>query len=373
MEIFIDESGIFAPSDKPYAWSTVAALAVPESSIHGVTNALRDLKKALNVQNDVEIKYPRPDSKQSCFINFLKKLKNLNCTLHVVTTNCSLLEKIDLSEHQKNNIKAIYNFKNKIQSDLEDSKFDRLSSHIDTTISVMQSISMQEYVQCIMQTSLVSLMLEKLFYFYALKNPQALSSFSWVIDQKSVERNRYERTFDNVLPGLVEVNSVKRSKALPIKAGTDYSYLAEFMPDDIKLGGQDINYYRNVHGKDLTAVENNLLGIDYYKICNKDRVYSDSKDCIGLQVVDLLVSSVNRCLKTNFSDNEKMAKCLGSLLINSPRINELAASMVVLTDNDYSYEFNNELLKLMDEYSIKLYNETFRKNFTANVEKIDLA
>jgi GGDEF domain-containing protein len=52
--------------------------------------------------------------------------------------------------------------------------------------------------------------------------------------------------------------------------------------------------------------------------------FEDSKSSYGLQTADLLISSVNRCLKANFSENEMMAVFLGRLMLDSIYRNETA-------------------------------------------------
>lgn len=374
MKIFIDESGNFAPIDKATAWSSVGALTVPESSIPGLTNALRDLKRALGVDINNEIKTPRPDSNKSCFINFLKKLKHLNCTLHIATTNCSLLKESELAQHRQGNIQALNNFKEQQRSELSTEQFEKTAHHVDSTISILDKIAPQEYVQCVMQSYLQSLMIEKVIYFYSLKNPETLSTFSWDIDQKSEKGNKFEVTYKNIMPGLIEANSVKRSKVLPVTAKTDYSYLIEkYIPENITLDDESLDYYKKTHNKDLTSMRDNLAAIDYYKIFNDDMVISDSSGNVGLEVVDLLVSSVNRCLKGNFTDNNKMAKALGCLLLNSPRINEQAITMMVLTNNNETREFDDDILKLIDMSAIELYNRTSRVRCSEHLAELELA
>jgi len=370
MKVYIDESGIFSPVDKANAWATVGALAVPESSMPGLTNALRDLKKALGVDNENEIKNPRPDSSKSCFINFLKKLKSLNCTLHVATTNCGLLKEHELVEHRKGNIQGLINFKEQQRSVLSAELFEKTSQHVDSIVSTLEKLSHQDYVQCVMQSYLLSMMIEKVIYFYSLKNPKTLSSFSWVIDQKNEEKSKFQLTYQNIMPGLVEVNSVKRKKVMPKSLKTNYSYLEKsFCPEDIRIDDMSVEYYKKTHNKDITPFRDNLAAIDYFKIFNEDMHFSESKGNVGLEVADLLVSSINRCLKGNFSNNEKMAKALGSLLLNSPRINEKAISMMILTNNPEPVKFEDEILNLIDANSLELYNKTFRRNCSSNLSE----
>lgn len=372
MKIFIDESGVFLPVDKVNSWSSVGALTVPESSMAGLSNALRDLKKALGVDCESEIKKPRPDSNKSCFINFLKKVKNLNCTLHMASTNGGLLKEKEITEHRKGNVQGLNNFKEQQRSELVPEEFNKLARHVESTISNFESIPQQEYVQCVMQSYLLSLMIEKVIYFYSFKNPESLSSFSWVIDQKSEKKNKFEITYQNVMPGLVEANSVKRSKVLPNSSKNNYHYFGEaFSSANNTVDDSTVEYYKRTHNKDISSFRDSLAVVDYFKIFNSDMQFSDSKGNVGLEVADLLVSSVNRCLKGNFSDNIKMAKILGSLLLNSPRINEKAISMMVLTNNPEPFEFDEEIINLLDANSFKLYNENFRRNCFKNLSKYE--
>ncbi len=99
--------------------------------------------------------------------------------------------------------------------------------------------------------------------------------------------------------------------------------------------------------------------------------FSKSTGNIGLEVADLVVSSINRCLKGNFSNNDKMARALGPLLLNSPRINESAISMMVLTNNPEPVEFEGELFDMINDYSSELYSQACRVNFSNKLSEFE--
>lgn len=227
-----------------------------------------------------------------------------------------------------------------------------------------------------MQTYMISMMLEKIFYFYQLKCPHELSSFSWIIDQKNQNNSYYEEAFTKILPGLIEVNSVNRTKALFYnEEKLNYSFLLTSYgagENEEEALFQTIEYTRKHYGKDLSHLQQSMKAIDYNKILTEKQDFGDSSKLVGLQIADLMISSVNRCLKKNFTNNEKMAKKLGSLLLKSPRIEEMAISMINLTNKEKQRHYENLLLEIMDLHAIKIYSKNFRKNFSNNIKTFNM-
>ena len=64
----------------------------------------------------------------------------------------------------------------------------------------------------------------------------------------------------------------------------------------------------------------------------------DSKESVGIQSADLIVSGVRRCLRAGFSNNEKAAACLGKLMLqavnNAPPINLVAFGVEMPLPNE---------------------------------------
>ena len=67
------------------------------------------------------------------------------------------------------------------------------------------------------------------------------------------------------------------------------------------------------------------VGLNIQKLIRGNIKFMDSKDSSGIQVVDLVVSGIRRCLRGQFSDNDKAASTLGRLMLqakhNAPPLN----------------------------------------------------
>jgi hypothetical protein len=153
MYVFIDESGLFLPSEKTTQWSTVGAIVIPDTSIDDVNSALIKLKKENGLEHDQEFKKNRPDSENQSFLRFLNSLTEYKCTLHVSSQTGSITEKEGVLEHREKTINGINNYlREKSKSGIE----------YDNIINMMNQLSPQQYNQCILQTYMIASSLGKI-------------------------------------------------------------------------------------------------------------------------------------------------------------------------------------------------------------------
>ncbi len=57
--------------------------------------------------------------------------------------------------------------------------------------------------------------------------------------------------------------------------------------------------------------------LDIQKIVRKDILFLDLKESSGIQVADLVVSGLRRCLRRQFMNSEHMAALLGRLMVQA--------------------------------------------------------
>lgn len=145
----------------------------------------------------------------------------------------------------------------------------------------------------------------------------------------------------------------------------DYShFLASFSSFFDKNIKDSIEESSNLFEKDMKHIQEYLIGIDNHKVLTNDFTLADSKGCFGLQSIDLLVSSVNRCLKQNFTNNEKMAASLGQLMVNSPLIKMKALGLMSFSEDRPVEHYEANIINIMDSSSRKLFTEKFRYNYS---------
>ncbi|WP_343578984.1 DUF3800 domain-containing protein [Acinetobacter sp.] len=358
MYIFIDESGLFLPTENN-SCSTVGALCVPDEAIDQVERALTDLKKSLGREDDDEIKSPRPDCTSKPFECFIAKLVSLNCTFEALVTNISLNETETILQAKNNVIEGMKRY-----IEVEKIKGDELE-FVMSVINLTNSLSLQLFQQVYMQCYLIVGLVEKVLNFYAKNSPKSLSSFKWRIDQKGTksEEKTFEKVFQSLYLSIAVSASLRNPMRLVFEENNNFDYF--FHSFNTKKNSKKLENEAKLRGIDITALKNHMLPMNLQLILAKDFSFIDSKKSKGLQIVDLLVSSTNRCLKRNFDDNEKMAKLLGGLMINSPDYGKYAIRTIIFDGNiDHSENIKEkiELYEIMEKSSKKIFTEKFKKN-----------
>lgn len=362
MHIYIDESGIFAPSEVESQWSSVGALVVPDNAVDETKTALETLKIALGVEVNEEIKRQRPDCSSVPYEFFITKLNQIGCTLHVVSTSGGLLQGDQLEKHRVSTKQAInkyFEIKGKPESLCQDA------------CSLIDKLSAQQFSQCILQTYLVSDLVEKTIPHYARVSPESLGQFFWEFDRKDVVETSFEQAFQMIYVGRVQATSSYRPLPLIQSPDRNYGYFFEsFVLNDEASERPNMLDVANMFGNDLSVFGSSLGAFNVSSLLVNSFKLVDSKTSSGVQVADLLVSSVNRCLKGNYTNNEKMASILGGLMINSPKSNVRAISLMGFSETRELKDSTGMLVNLMDENSKKLFSEEFIRNSERYYQKI---
>lgn len=355
MQIFIDESGIFAPHKGAQQWSSIGAVTVPEDSLPALESALSRIKSAHHINPDKEFpKNNRPDCSSNAFYIFLEELNSAGCTLQICATNGSPLEDEGLERHRKDTVKATEAYAKKFPA--------ALAMAEETTRAITQ-LSPQQYNQCIIQVHLIAETLTKIISYYSKQQPKALASFTWIIDRKDGVETRFETVFKTICAGLLSSQFASHPPPLQFGPGHDYLPFANaFSP--VEAMWELVETTKRLHEVDLSDLANHLMAVDLGSLVRGDLRLENSEKNAGIQVADLLVSSTNRCLKRNFTDNKKVATALGRLMINSPSVDGRALS---ISGHRPTAPLTGEvasLVQLMDDSSKKLFSEAFRENYS---------
>lgn len=373
MKIYIDESGLFSKhSDQnniDKAWCTVGAITVPDHTEKKVDCALINLKKSLNLKPTDEVKN-RPDPGSKCFIAFLEALKEANCTVHAMTTNRSILCDEKTNEHKRSQIEARERYLKLEGGKFSSKKLLDLQNELDIIRELIDKSSIQEYNQIILQSALISFMLDKVISFYAKKAPRELSRFTWIYDRKNdnpkIGAHTFESLFLKFMPPSVEVSYIREPRGLLyFKKGYKY-FLENFGLSSGNIGMPDEEIYNRIriYGIDYSKYSKLMLPFDFYKLLSDASGFDDSANTPGLQVADLVVSSINRFLRGNVDNKTKVAKLLGGLTVNSPRQDFPSVPLLRFYESiEAMPEFSDENLKLLNSFSRTLYTPEFKRGF----------
>ncbi|MEZ9558385.1 DUF3800 domain-containing protein [Vibrio splendidus] len=354
MYIYIDESGLFIPTEVEEQTSSVGALVVPDNAVSEMESALQTLKVEIGVGVDKEIKRPRPDCQSIPFEDFIAKLNHLGCTLHVISTSGGPLQGERLEKHRESTKQAILRFagiENKSQSLCEE------------VCSLIDNLSSQQFSQCILQTYLISELIEKVIPYYAKLSPESLEKFIWEFDRKDFVETTFERVFKYLYIGRVQATS--SINPLPLIQSPDRNYGYFFRSFAANHGSNEKAKLQNIAtlcGGDLSHIGDALGTFEVSSLLANSFSLVDSRDSLGVQIADLLVSSVNRCIKGNYTDNEKMASLLGKLMINSPKRNVRAVSLMGFSETRPLGGLAGKVINIMDDNSNRLFSEVFISN-----------
>ena len=356
MHIFIDESGLFATASNPKNWSSVGGVVIPDASLNAISSALNTLKIAHGIDPGTEFKRVRPDCSSEAYMVFLRTLDETGCTLHVTSTRSPPTETADLEAHKNNTIAAIRNYA-KITPDA--------NTPAEDVINLVRKISLQEYNQCILQTQMMCWMLPNILTHYSSIAPDELGRFNWILDRKNESETRYERAFKELYIGLIMTRSKRDLSAIMVGSGRDYSAFARAFSPNVDVGNL-LQSSKHIYGIDHTHLIDSVMAVSFGSLLQDEFSLKDSKSSFGIQVADLLVSSVNRCIKRHYTENEKMATALGRLMINAPRIEDRCIMVAGYSSTRPIANAPAKLIKLMDDSSKKIYSQAFRTNYSKN-------
>ncbi|MBK0004638.1 DUF3800 domain-containing protein [Erwinia sp. S63] len=377
MKIYVDEAGLFNPHtvldniDK--AWGTVGAVTIPHKSEKKVISALNDLKTKMNIPLNEEIKKNRPDPSTNDFSNFVDELRDANCSLHAMTVNRASLNNESSSAHKEDQIKARKNYYDKIKSNLSPEQQNEYLSELEDINVLINTTGLQEYNQIVIQSKLISFMLDKTMTFYGRVSPRELTRFEWIFDRKNESPKKFELLYSKFMPATVQVDFIRETRGVAINK-EDIVYFTRNYGNKkapYGMGEDEIEFRKNIYSVDHSSIAENVVSFDFKKLLNDKLSFSNSKEHAGLQVADLLISAVNRYLKGNVDDVNKSAEILGSLFLNSPRDDVPSIPHINFYNEDIAKpEIDFNTLRLINAKTRILYNPIYRRNFTKNIQDL---
>lgn len=294
MNIYIDESGSFVNASSVGSWNAVAALAVSEKSEERIGYFLDQLKTSNGFDPSKEAKLK--DLTEGSYLQFIENLAALNIVIFSNATDSGLNTIDRVIKHQQGQVAESLRHVDKM-------KYKGGKQGVLLVSSQLAKLPPQLYVQLLCQVNLMFDIVSRVINFYAQRDPEALAEFRWRIDQKNISRTDFEDAFEKLSPVLLQTMSI--SNPLMRVKGFDYSSLSQYEFED----GMVPEYLNEVYGIEAKS------GLNIQKIIRGDIKFIDSKDSPSIQAVDLVVSGIRRCLRRQFSDNEKAASKLGKLML----------------------------------------------------------
>lgn len=331
MYIFVDESGTFTFADKQNAWCTIAAYVLPESKRRPLDGLVSDLRFRHGGGREVKLgAIPEKD-----FVRFLTDLRKLGGMAFALAVDVSQHRRDEIQRHQQVQV-------DKIAQNIDRMIYEEGRRMVADLANGLSALPLQLYTQLVLQVELAYTVLKYAPLYYVQREPIALANFRWRVDQKDRIPNRYEKTFLEILPGLLQTKSL-RDPMIFLK-GADYRHFQRFEYE----AGAAPTYLKDTYGLDVDTSGDSTVNVG--KIINDDFSYVDSQKFSGVQVADMIASALRRVLRSNFDSPEEVALALGPNMLQAPK-GETTVRLLSLDQTGHPDEKAATLVRLIGKYA----------------------
>ena len=278
MHIFIDESGRFAnPGKRDESLSIVGALCVADTRLEELYEKFAKLKESWGAGKG-EIKGAMLNETQ--VRDALILLRKHEAKAKFVMVDLGIQKEAEIRVQQERQAASL-------TKTLTDKHHPLLVAQVKDLRERILNLSVPLYIQMILLTDLVNRALQTFTLWHATRDGRELGHFHWVVDPKDIERTEYEKIWELfVLPALED-----KSRNIPfgvLEDGGDYSAIARFT----------ITRDKRPEWWPATkeAADAPFIALDTRLILMEDFQYLQSKDNLGLQLADIVVSNLRRAL-----------------------------------------------------------------------------
>lgn len=279
MHIFIDESGRFAnPGNHDEAISLVGALCVADTRRDELYEKFDKLKGTWGAGKK---EWKGVELNETQLRDTLILLRKHDAKAKIVLTDLGLFPEAQVIAHRERQADIL-------TVHLTDKHHPNLVKEIKELQDRVRKLSPPLYVQMILLTELVYRAIQIFTLWHAFRDGRELGKFHWVVDPKDVQRTEYEKLWQTLVLPFVEDKSRKEPYGF-CEEGADYSAFERFRgkmdkrPDWLPPASKG-------------EPEGPFMYTDPKLILMEDLQYLPSKDCLGLQLVDIVVSNMRKAL-----------------------------------------------------------------------------
>ena len=293
MHIYIDESGVFSnPQGRSNVPSCLGALIIPSERKKALFRDFEWIKKGWGFARQ-EIKGSRLDEYQ--VEQVVTVLRKYDVLFEVSAIDMEFHPNYAMEEFKKQSVAGItQSLTPKHEPAVVNAAYDIADS--------INAMSYPLFVQALIMQYLIPRTWEHGMHYYARRLPKELARFYWTIDAKDNTRVDYERAWSQLIFTTMFTSSLERPMSL-IEGG-DYSGLDRF--------------YKPIEIDESLLVEfgynrSDLESISLKEILTEHLKFQDSRENLGLQLVDILTTSTRRALKGTLSRSGWLN--IGSLML----------------------------------------------------------
>jgi hypothetical protein len=303
VDIYLDEAGIFTrPKEARRAVSCLAALVIPTSQAPSLLARFQRIRDRWGPE---EAKGRALSEKQVAdVINLCRRYEVL---LEITGT--------DLNQQSASDVAAFKLEQGaRLEKHITPSHQPTIRAMVADRRRYLEGMTDQLFIQAMLTISLIDDVLRDSITYYALRLPAELGSFRWRVDAKDANETEAEALWRMLLMPMLQTTSFRNPHAL-IREG-DYSHFKKFEASEIP------EYVREYARADGVAIdESGASGIDLQKVVRGDFRLCDSRDELGLQLVDVLGAAVRRAMMGTL--RREGWKKIGCLMVSLPRMSLL--------------------------------------------------
>jgi hypothetical protein len=306
LHIFIDEGGTFIPAT---GWAVVCSLAIPHKEIgparREINRVSRDWpRKGGELKGGIL----RPTHLQS----LVEVLFRHDALMHACAIDVSREDAARVDQHKAGQCDGI-------TKHLTPEHYPDLVREVWDLRRVLEGMSRQLYIQCVMMKELVRIASEEVTLYFAQRRPRELAKFEWTIDAKDPRRiTSQEKWWRETLAPLLESASRREPFVFVKDAGFNYKFF-----------DRSFAMKKDVWFPDRRPSET-IEGHDIRKMITERMAFVDSRSETLIQAVDILTSFLRRLLAREITGDD-VSQALGRLQIYTRRKSKHPQSLRVLT------------------------------------------
>jgi Protein of unknown function (DUF3800) len=286
MNIYIDEAGSFVPPQMPYqhSYCLTLSLAVPSTIQTELFYEFLRLRDAWPNQA-VEIKGSSLDESQATqIINLVSR--------YPVLVNFFA---VDMSTHGDALIEKFKNQQaNEITAHLTPEHHDKVVAQMHDDAAQVRQMPNQLFLQAYLTILLVLDAAQDVPLFYAQRIPSDLGSIGWVIDRKNREITQMEKMWATYVLPFGE-SWFAKNPHIRLKE-SNYSYFDERYTVQLATADartkEHLEWLQDIHGK--RGSDDAIINAK--ALLSEQRKFVDSRDCLGVQLADMLGTILRRAL-----------------------------------------------------------------------------
>jgi hypothetical protein len=286
MRIYIDEAGAFVVPPRPHSYSLVLALMIPSASEEEILYEFLRLRDHWP-SNEVEIKGSRLDESQAA------QVIELLCRYDVLVKFFA----VDMATHADWNVE---DFKIRqaanVTVNVTPDHDPNLVSQLKKLARTIREMPNQLFLQAFVTIQLILDIIEEGTLFYAQRLPEEIGDIAWIVDRKNHTITQMEEMWTMLILPASQTHFTK--KPLKVLLGADYSYFharygftADTMGEEM---ARHMEWLHDTHG--VRRMTGNDRGIDSKLLLSEQRKFMDSRDSLGLQLADMLATTLRRAL-----------------------------------------------------------------------------